>query len=207
MATPVLTTARTVKSRAGSSLFNSWTPVEHPKAGPHGALGVVAMRDRGAEHGHDRVADELLHHAAERFDLGLHPGVIWNQQGPNVFGVGLVRARSEVDQVDEQHRDDLALFDGRLDGQCRATGRTEPRPLGILLPTSRTPGHEEQSTFGASLAGRTLASAERDRWASSRVPDGERVDEVWATGANPAHSSVAVFTTDFDRCAVSRPCP
>jgi hypothetical protein len=119
--------------------------VEHPEAGPHGALGVVAMRDRGAEHSHDRVADELLNDAAERFDFGLHPGVIGHEHGPNVLGVGLVRARGEVDQVDEQHRDDLALFDRRLDGQGRATGRTVPAPLGILLPTSRALEHEEES--------------------------------------------------------------
>ena len=50
--------------------------VEHPEAGPHGAFGVVAMRNRGAEHRHHRIANELLHHAAKRFDLRLHPSVI-----------------------------------------------------------------------------------------------------------------------------------
>jgi hypothetical protein len=151
--------------------------IEHPEASPHGALGVVAMRDRGAEHGHDRVADELLHDAAERFDFRLHPDVVGHQQGPNVLRVRLIRARGEVDQVDEQHRDNLALFNGRFDSQCGAAGRTEPRPLEILLPTSQTPGHEKQSTFGASLAGRGLASAECRRAGQQPVP-GERVKEV-----------------------------
>jgi hypothetical protein len=142
--------------------------IEHPEAGPHGALGVVAMRDWGAEHSHDRVAEELLHDAAERFDFGLHPGVIGHEHGPNVLGVGLVRARSEVDQVDEQHRDDLALFDRRLDGQGRATDRTVPAPLGILLPTSRALGHEEQSTVGASLGARVSPQPSANAAVSSR---------------------------------------
>jgi hypothetical protein len=151
--------------------------IEHPEAGPHGALGVVAMRDWGAEHSHDRVAEELLHDAAERFDFGLHPGVIGHEHGPNVLGVGLVRARGEVDQVDEQHRDDLALFDRRLDGQGRATGRTVSAPLGILLPTSPALGHEEQSMVGfRSERGSRLSRAQMRRsaagpkWRTRRGP-------------------------------------
>ncbi len=37
--------------------------------GEDGADRVVLVRDRRAEHGHDRVADELLHRAAAPFDL------------------------------------------------------------------------------------------------------------------------------------------
>jgi hypothetical protein len=143
--------------------------VEHPEAGPHGALRVVAMRNRGAEDGHHRVANELLHHAAKRFDLRLHPSVIRDQHGPNILRVGLIRAQGEIDQVDKQHRDNLALFDGRLDSQSRAAGRTKPSPLRILAAASRTLGHEGQSTVGASLPGRGLASAERDRRGLQRV--------------------------------------
>jgi hypothetical protein len=37
--------------------------------GSYRALWVVLVRDRGAEHGHDRVADELLDGTAEALEL------------------------------------------------------------------------------------------------------------------------------------------
>ena len=44
--------------------------VAHRERGPHGALRVVLVGDRCAEHCHDRVADELLDYPAETLDLG-----------------------------------------------------------------------------------------------------------------------------------------
>ena len=81
----------------------------------HGALGVVLVRQRRAEEGHDGVADELLHGAAVALELGLHPGVVGRQHPADVLGVELLCAAGEPDQVGEQHGDDLALLeDGRL---------------------------------------------------------------------------------------------
>src|SRR5262249_56805689 len=42
--------------------------IEYPEPGTDGALSVVAVRDRRAEHGHDGVADELLDHTAVPLD-------------------------------------------------------------------------------------------------------------------------------------------
>ena len=43
------------------------------KRGPHGALGVVLVGDRGAEQGDDRVADDLVDLPAERRDVRGQP--------------------------------------------------------------------------------------------------------------------------------------
>ena len=40
-------------------------------------------------------------------------GVVRAQRGTDVFGVGLVGARREADEVDEEHGDDLAFLAGR----------------------------------------------------------------------------------------------
>ena len=54
-ASPVSTPARA--AMPGPSVLTS---VDQVEGRPHRALGVVFPRDRGAPHGHDRVADELL---------------------------------------------------------------------------------------------------------------------------------------------------
>ena len=47
--------------------------VSDGERGADGALGIVLVCDRRAEHRHDRVADELLDGAAEALELGAHP--------------------------------------------------------------------------------------------------------------------------------------
>ena len=65
-ASPVLTAARAASSsRAPRSAPRS---LEHAEPGAHRALRVVPVRDRRAEHRHDRVADELLDRAAVLLD-------------------------------------------------------------------------------------------------------------------------------------------
>jgi hypothetical protein len=39
--------------------------LEHPQSRANRPLGIVAMGDRRAEHRHDGIPDELLHHPAE----------------------------------------------------------------------------------------------------------------------------------------------
>ena len=68
------------------------------------------MRDRRAEHGHHRVADELLHRAAEVLDLMLQARVVRAQSRAYVLGIGAIGARREADEIDEQNRNDLAFF-------------------------------------------------------------------------------------------------
>ena len=86
---------------------------------------------------------------------------------------------------------------------CRRPNKTGP--LGILAPASRTPGHESQSTFGVSLAGRGLASAERDRGGLQPVWM-ENASTRSRAGSGHATKLLDVSTTAFDRCSVSRPC-
>ena len=49
---------------------------------PAGAQRIVLVHRRHAEHGHDRVADELLHRSAVRLDDRLHPLEVAGQQRP-----------------------------------------------------------------------------------------------------------------------------
>ena len=49
---------------------------EHPQACAHCPLGIVLARDRGAEDGHDRVADVLFDHPAVPLDLLANAGMV-----------------------------------------------------------------------------------------------------------------------------------
>ena len=137
----------------------------------HAALGVVLVGQRGAEEGHDRVADELLHGAAVALELGLQAGVVRRQHPAHVLGVELLGAAGEADEVGEEHRDDLALLEDRrlilagLEGgpargtegqaeshdlaarpagapELEAAAPAEQRPGAVLEATRRTFGHD-----------------------------------------------------------------
>ena len=73
---------------------------------PDCPLGIVAVRERGAEHGQDAVTRVLCHRAAVQQDLlAGHPGHLVEQQlrplCPELFGDG-----RGVDDVGDEHRDD-----------------------------------------------------------------------------------------------------
>jgi len=112
--------------------------LQDPQAGTNGALGVILVRDRCAEHGHHRVADKLLHRAAEPAELLAHPLVVGLQRRAHVFRVGRVGARSERDQVDEEHRDGLALLAEHSGAERCAARQAEAGPLRVLLAAART---------------------------------------------------------------------
>jgi hypothetical protein len=110
--------------------------VEDAKPGAHRALGVVLVRDRGAEDGHDRVADELLHRAAVPLDLLLHALVVRPKRRAHVLRVSAIGAVREAHEVDEEDRDDLALLSGpRRLGERGPAGETEARAIRVLLAT------------------------------------------------------------------------
>ena len=75
--------------------------VEDSQARPHGPLRIVLVCDRGAEDGHDRVADELLDSSAEALDLDLQPFVVRPERRADVLRVRPVGAAREADEVDE----------------------------------------------------------------------------------------------------------
>jgi hypothetical protein len=113
--------------------------LQDPKAGAHSALGVVLVRDRGAEHGHDRVADELLNRAAVALDVGAQERVVRAHGREYVLRIGGLRARREPDEVAEQDRDDLALGAGIGGGRLQRAPafQAELRVAGIVRAAAR----------------------------------------------------------------------
>ena len=75
------------------------------EAGPHGPLGVVLLRDRGAPDRHDGVADELLDDAAVAADDRPGELEVAREELADLLGVALLREGREADEVAEQHRD------------------------------------------------------------------------------------------------------
>ena len=125
--------------------------LEDHEACAHRALRVVLVRDGRAEDGHHGVADELLERAAEALDLRLRARVVRLQPRAHVLRICGLRGRGETDEVDEEHRDDLALLARRrrlLSG--RAAGQAEARPVGILLAATRTDHAHAQSVVRSS---------------------------------------------------------
>ena len=59
------------------------------------------MRDRRAEDGHDRVADELLHGPPVALDVLAEAGVVGADAGADVLGVSLLRGGGEADEIAE----------------------------------------------------------------------------------------------------------
>jgi hypothetical protein len=65
-------------------------PVADRERGPHCALGIVLVRDRGTEERDDRVADELLHRPAVTLELRAQALVVRRQQRTHVLRVHLL---------------------------------------------------------------------------------------------------------------------
>ena len=83
--------------------------LQDPQAGAHRTLGVVLARDRRPEHGHYRVADELLHRPAVPLELEPHPLVIRPQPRSHILRISRLRRRRETDEVAEENGHDLPL--------------------------------------------------------------------------------------------------
>ena len=128
---PVLRPTRRPERRAAAALV-----VEHPadrplhgQRGPDRPLGVVLVRDRGAEDRHDPVAGELVDVPAEGLDRagerGQHP--VGDRADP--FRVEILRPGGEVGQVAEEHGDHPPLGgrQGRGGRQRGAAVVAEPR--------------------------------------------------------------------------------
>ena len=67
-------------------------PVADRERSANGALGVVLVRDGSAEDRHHRVADELLHRAAEALQLVAQAGVIRAEERAHLLRIHLLRA-------------------------------------------------------------------------------------------------------------------
>jgi hypothetical protein len=80
---------------------------------------VVLARLVQPEHGHHRVADELLHDPTVRLDVLVPPHEVRVDHAADVLGVEVLGEHREVDQVGEQHRDELALLTGETADERR----------------------------------------------------------------------------------------
>src|SRR5919108_5704648 len=114
--------------------------LQDAKTRADGALGVVAVRGRRAEHGEHGVADELLEDTAILLDSALGLGVIQLERLADVFGIGTVRAGGEADEVHEQDGDELPFLAGwRCVHEARAAAAAEPRFGENLRAAARAP--------------------------------------------------------------------
>ena len=118
--------------------------------GTHGAKGVVFVQHRHAEDGHDRVADELLDHAAVLLDRAPGRVVVPGQHPAEHLRIEPFTHRGRVGQVAEEDGDPPArLTIGRQ--ERRAAGMAEPRVLRVPLAAGGTGRHV---TSVAAFAGR-----------------------------------------------------
>jgi len=117
--------------------------VPNRQAGANRTLGVVFVRHRSSEDRHHRVADELLNRATSPLELAAQTRVVRRKGRAHVFRVELLRARSEANEVGEEHRDDLALLASlrRRRLEPRAAGEAEARVGGILPAALRADDH------------------------------------------------------------------
>ena len=103
--------------------------------GAHGPLGIVLVRDRGAEHRHDRVADELLDGAAVPLELGAQARVVRLQE-PRTSS-GSIRSARAVKPTRSQKRQVTTLRSSRAGAvRVRAAWRTraKTRVVRVLAP-------------------------------------------------------------------------
>jgi hypothetical protein len=77
--------------------------------GPHRPLRIVLVSNGGAEHGHNRVPDELLHRPPERLGPFAHAPMIGSNPRLHLLRIHRLRRRREPDQIAEQHRHNLPL--------------------------------------------------------------------------------------------------
>ena len=98
--------------------------VSHFCRSPNGAQRVVLVEHWYPEHGHHRIADELLHRPAVALDDRLHPLEVTRQQPTKRLGIERLPKRSRAGHVTEQDRDRLAELPRlyRLDPLCAAVG-------------------------------------------------------------------------------------
>ncbi len=105
------------------------------------------MRDGSAEDGHHRVADELLHRAAEALELVAQAGVVRAEERAHLLRIHLLGARREAHEIGEEDGDDLAFLEPRflLGSQRPAAGVAEARSFGVLLTAAGAREHHAEA--------------------------------------------------------------
>ena len=93
--------------------------IERPlefEGGPKGAERIILVGQWDAEHRHHGIADELLDRAAVPFYGGPGPIEVPALVAPDGLGVAPLARRRRVDEVAEEHRDELAHLSIAHDG-------------------------------------------------------------------------------------------
>ena len=93
---------------------------------------VVLVHDRSAEHGHDRVADELLHRAAVMLERHAHLVEVAGEHAPHQLRVARLAEARRARDVAEDDRHRLAHFERLLD-RLRDRRRDRRGDLRLLL--------------------------------------------------------------------------
>ena len=101
---------------------------------------VVLVDVRQPEDRHDGVADELLRPPAQVLQLLCGGGEELPEDLPRSLGVEALREAGGIDEVGEEHRDDLALLGAQRRADDGAAVRAEPGVVGERMATDRT-GH------------------------------------------------------------------
>jgi hypothetical protein len=119
--------------------------VMNGECGPHCSLGVVLVGDRRSEHGHDCVANELLHRAAVSLELRAQARVVRLEKRANLLRVHALCARREADEVGEEHRDDLTLLAklAGVSGEWGGASVAEASAGRVLVTAARARNHGE----------------------------------------------------------------
>ena len=117
-------------------------PLEHLERGAHGALRVVLVRDRRAEHRQRRVADVLLDRAAPRIHRRGHRREVPLQDRAQPFGIQPLAELDGTGEIGEHDRGELAL----LAPGGRVVERRPAMPAvrevgGVVLPAARAGRH------------------------------------------------------------------
>ena len=156
--------------RALESLVQPGERLLHSPGRADRAQRVVLVHAREPEHGHHRVADELLDRAAVARDLGAHRVEVAGHRLAQRLGVELLAEARRSLQVAEENRDELSHLLRRYGGRERRSAEAAQAELrGIFLPAIWAKLHVNQCRAPADLAkgraGRTglaLASDERE---------------------------------------------
>ena len=131
-------------------LVDALESLAHLERRPHGAERVVLVDGRHAEHGHDRVADELLDGAAVSFERCLHRVEVAPHHTPQRLGVEPLAERRRAGDVREDDRDHLPRL-GVASPERRAARHTRRRT--VRRRRSRPAGtadHDADPTFRTS---------------------------------------------------------
>ncbi len=146
----------------------------HIRCRANGPQGVVLMEPRDPEHGHDGVADELLHHPAVTEHRGLHGVEIPVHDAADELGVEPLAEPREAGHVreDDGHHLPGADRDPLVPGaEGVPAPLTEPRIVAVVGPARWASGHAGSVRSGP-LPERELGRLAR--LARFRIPSGGR---------------------------------